>query len=76
MIAFSSDVPGADKIDATQRDLRNIEPDAILLFGNYRNPGFENLEEAIQNVYPTFASEAIFDPEAGEVGELLWKAAR
>jgi hypothetical protein len=31
MVAFNSDVPGIDKIDATQCDLLTVAPDAILL---------------------------------------------
>ena len=73
MIAFSPDIPQIDKVDATQRDLLAIGPDAILLFGTRGNAAYETFLAAINTSQPNLLSEAILDPPAREVGKLLWR---
>jgi hypothetical protein len=73
MVAFSSDVPGIDKIDGARRDLLTIAPDAILLFGTKGEPAYDNFLAVIQSSQPSLTSEAIVDPSANEVGKLLWR---
>ena len=73
MVAFGSDIPSHSNLQFAQRDLRAISPDAILLFGTHDNSGYESFIETVQHSEPTFLSEAILDPEVGEVGKLLWR---
>jgi hypothetical protein len=73
MVAFNSDVPGTDKIDATKRDLLTIRPDAILLFGTSGEVAYEDFLAAIQSSQPSLISEAVVDPTTREVGKLLWR---
>jgi hypothetical protein len=73
MIAFSLDVSQIDKVDAAQRDLLAIGPDAILLFGTRGNAANETFLAAINTSQPNLVSEAILDPPAREVEKLLWR---
>jgi len=72
MIAFSPDVPDLDKSDATQRDLLAVEPDAILLFGRKDNEAYDHLVTTTQKSRSDLLSEEIVDPQAGEIGTLMW----
>jgi hypothetical protein len=72
MVAFRSDIPSHADIHLVLQDLFTISPDAILLFGAHGNSEYESLGEAIQRSNPAFLSQTILDPEAGEVGKLLW----
>jgi hypothetical protein len=73
MIAFSSDIPVLDKIDAAQRELLAIRPDAILLFGAPGEVPYESFLGAIHSFQPSLMTEAIVDPPDREVGKLLWR---
>ena len=73
MIAFSSHIPALDQIDATQRDLLAIGPDAILLFGTQGEVAYEGFLAAIHRSQPGLISEAIVDLPTREVGKLLWR---
>ncbi len=75
MVAFRADLPSADQFGATCADLASIQPDAILLFGNKSEGVYQHLSTAIRTWSPTYSQQTIVDPEAGAVGELLWKFA-
>jgi 4-amino-4-deoxy-L-arabinose transferase-like glycosyltransferase len=76
IVAFNSDVPGIEKIEATKRDLLIIGPDAILLFGTRGEMAYERFLAAIHSSHPSLMSEAIVDPTTREIGELLWREDR
>jgi hypothetical protein len=72
MIAFSPDLPDPSQVDAAEADLRTLDPDAILVFGRQTDPAYPRLISTLEDRNPRILSDQIVDPQAGEVGQLLW----
>jgi hypothetical protein len=75
MVAFLPDVPSPKHAENARKDLLSIGPDAILLFGKKSDVAYESFSTAIQDLQIHYFVQEIVDPEAGEVGKLLWRRA-
>jgi len=71
MVAFSPALPTPRQVEVANNDLKKAGADAILVFGNPRDPAFTSFDPSPQQ---RFSSEQILDPVLGQVGTLFWKA--
>lgn len=69
---FSPDAPNPNEVEAFKADLRTLDPDAILVLGRLSDPAYASFLSVIKDRTPRILSEPIVDPQAGEVGQLLW----
>jgi len=74
MVAFSPELPRAAQGESLQKDLRIVNPDAILLLGGSSDGGYEAAVSAIHEAWPNLHAESVDDPQAGRVGELYWRS--
>jgi hypothetical protein len=72
MIAFNPDLPDPTRIDAIETDLKSVDADAILVLGSNSDPAYSSLTSAIKDRNSKVVAQEIVDPQAGEIGQLLW----
>jgi len=75
LVAFSDKMPGEGEIESVVRDLRTVQPDAILLFGGRDRTFLAGVAALTQMLSPSFSATQVSDLQAGQVGELFWKQA-
>jgi len=73
IVAFSPELPHASQSELVTRDLRTVDPDAILLFGASSDAAYAAVASAIHEVWHNLRSEPVDDPQTGRVGEVFWK---
>lgn len=74
VVGFSPEIPDLESAQAAQKDLLQIAPDAILIFGSGSDARYEHFADLSRLVLRDSSSQGIFDPQLGEVGTLVWKA--
>ena len=73
VIGFSEEIPPVARAQAVLVDIQTLQPDSILLFGKPGAHDYEVLLSAIHQAGLYSTSKSLFDPEVGEIGQLLWK---
>jgi len=73
--AASAEIPSGSKLPALIDDIRSLEPDSLLIWGVPSSPEYAKLLQALQASDSGLQSNAILDPQLGEIGRMLLKPA-